>query len=721
MADFQDTMDGETIFGASEEDLQIMPPDDFLEEHIIPGTEDDEDGPSYDIEAATDSFLKFIRETYSDDFGADKENREAAVEDLKFLAGDQWPDKIKRKRINKNKPVLTINRLPAFVGLVVNQRRANEAGIHVIPDEGGDKKKAQIRQGIIRSIEKRCRSSYVYNTAHLNQVACGDGAFEVYLEYADDDVFEQDIVIGAIPNAMAVVWDRMSVEPTGKDAGHCFVEDYLSTREFKETYPDAKITDFASNTALTTEARGEGWFVNNTVRVVKFWRMRNTMRTLAMLNEIGPDGVPSGDFSVVDVTEMPREQWFPRVVVNPETGQPYIRRSRVRYAQSYITNGVELLDGPYNMPVPRVPVFRAVGWEVYVGQNVQRFGLVRFLKDPQRMHNYWRSVVVEKLMQTPRPKWIAPSTAVEGRENAFRNSAQSDDPLLVYNGDAGVAPQLMPPAQLEQALIQEAGMAAQDIRDVSNLHEASLGMTGNEVSGKAITARQEIGETGVAIYQDNLNAAIEECGRVINRLLPYVYDTARKVRILGVDDKEQLIAINESDENDITSGKYDVTVVTGPSFATKRRQASESMLNMVNAAPETLSVALDKIIEAQDWPGSDQIARRLRMQLPDNMVDMDDLSEEEIAARQAQAQAQQQQFEMQQRAAEADIGMKEAQSLDYRARAADAQARAAKTFAEIDFEQLRLMNEQEKAQFDMLMEGAKFYAELNDQGDEDYG
>lgn len=702
---------------------EVLPPDDFLEDAYIEGSEQDsEDGePAYDVSVATDAFLKFIRDTYADDYGADSENREAALEDLKFLAGEQWPDKIKRKRINKNKPVLTLNRLPAFIGLVVNQRRQNEASIHVLPDEGGDKKVADIRQGLIRSIEKKSRAHYAYNTAHLNQVACGDGAFEVCLEYADDDVFEQEIVIKAIPNAMAVLWDRMSTDPTGRDAGHCFVEDYLTVREFKEAYPDAKVTDFNGDPTMTTEARGEGWFINNTVRVVNFWRMRSELRTLALLGVLDAQGQPTGDSEVVDVTDVEPQEWQPRVLLNPSTGQPYVRRSRVRYAESYVTNGVELLAGPYRMPSPRVPVFRAVGWEVYIGQRVERFGLVRFLKDPQRMHNYWRSVVVEKLMQTPRPKWIAPSTAVEGREKAFRNSAQSDDPLLVYNGDAGVAPTLMPPAQLEEALINEAGMAAQDIRDISNLHEASLGMAGNEVSGRAITARQEIGETGVAIYQDNLNAAIEECGRVINRLIPYIYDTPRKVRILGVDDKETLEAINMDGGVDITEGRYDVSITTGPSYTTKRRQASESMLNMVNAMPDTLAVAADQIIENQDWPGAEKIAKRLRANLPANLVDPNDLTDEELEAREAASQQQQEAMALERAEKEAEIGMKQAQSEDYRARAADAAARAAKTYAEIDFERARLMAENERAQFEVLLDGARFYAELTDQGDENYG
>jgi len=299
--------DGDNVsYGIDEYDDRVMPPSDFLEEAVIEGSElDSEDGePDYDIDAATDAFLKFIRETYNDDYTADNDNRDAALEDLKFLAGDQWPDKIKRKRINKNKPVMTLNRLPAFIGLVVNQRRQNEAAIHVIPDEGGDKKVANIRQGLIRSIEKRSRAKFAYNTAHQNQVTCGDGAFEVCLEYADDDVFEQEIIIKPIPNALAVVWDRMSTDPTGKDAGHCFVEDYLTKREFKDAYPDAKITDFVSDPVMQSEARGQGWFVNDTVRVVNFWRMRAEMRTLALLVVLDEMGQPTGDTEVADVTDM---------------------------------------------------------------------------------------------------------------------------------------------------------------------------------------------------------------------------------------------------------------------------------------------------------------------------------------------------------------------------------------------------------------------------------
>ena len=695
-----DEMDGAAV---------VMPPSDYLEKHkrATPG----ENGELYDIQAATQEFLSDMRQDYQDDSAYDQDNREAAVEDLEFTAGDQWPDDIARERDAKGLPRLTVNRLVAYVGIVLGQYRRNKASIRVLPDEAGDKDVARIRQGLIRSIEKLSKANIAYNTAHQNQVVCGDGAFKIELRYSDDSAFDQDIRIVQIPNAMAVLWDRMSIDPTGKDAGHCFIEDYYTEKQFKEAFPDARVTSFDGGSVFSQGMRGQGWYEAQTVRVVEYWRVRDRMATLIMTTD--------GDTQ--DVTDLDVAMWGPTVARNPQTGQPYVRRVRLKYVEMYLSNGIELLEGPFMLPINRVPVFRVVGWEVYVGEKRNRWGLVRFLKDPQRMHNYWRSVIAEKLMKAPKAEWLAPDNAVEGREDAFRDAAGSDDPLLIYNADAGVPPQKMPPAEMESALVQEAGMAAQDIRDVSNLHEASLGIQGNEVSGKALNARQESGEAGIQVYQDNLNSAIEESGRVINMLLPYVYDTARTVRILGDDDAETIVRLNDEDGVDLNVGKYDVTITTGPSYATKRREAGEAMLNMVNAMPQLMGVTADLIVEAQDWPDADKISERLRTQLPPGLVPTDDLTPEQQKARQAMEQKAQAMEQLELRGKVAEISMKENQALDYEARAKQATATAAKSLAEIDFERIKVLSQVESKKLRDAMDSIRLVAEMTDTGDENYG
>jgi hypothetical protein len=49
------------------------------------------------------------RKSASKPWAQDRENREDAFIDLKFLAGDQWPNAIRQQREARNRPRLTIN------------------------------------------------------------------------------------------------------------------------------------------------------------------------------------------------------------------------------------------------------------------------------------------------------------------------------------------------------------------------------------------------------------------------------------------------------------------------------------------------------------------------------------------------------------------------------------------------------------------------------------
>jgi hypothetical protein len=652
-----------------------------------------------DFESEND-FLEHVRKTFDADTEADQQNRAEMVEDARFVAGEQWDAAVRQRRAAANKPTLTINRLPAYVAQLVGNRRLNDTGIRVQPDAGGEKKIAEIREGLIRSIQKISRAQHAYDTAFQQAVIGGLGNFQVHLDYAHDDVFEQDIRIVAIPNPLSVVWDRASVDPTGADAEHVFVVDTLPRDEFKRRYPKAQAGEW--NAELSSSRHGYGDTAEG-VQILSFWRMRSRQRTVALLR----------DGSIQDVTDIDIDAWFDAVATGSD-GEPLVREVQRKYAQLYICTNHDILAGPYDLPVQRVPVFRVPGWELMIEGDRIRWGMVRFLRDPQRLHNYWRSTIAEKLVGSPKAKWKAADTSVEGHEQPWRESHLSDDPLLIWNAASGQPPERVEPIPMEAALIQEAGLASQDIRDVSNIHEASLGMESNEVSGRAIMARQRVGEVGTVIYDDNLNAAIEECGKTINHLIPFVYDTPRTIKVLGKDMRtEQLVRVNDDGDPgsvDITLGKYSVTVATGPSYTTRRVEAREEMMAMVNAMPQTMSIAADKIVEAQDWPGAEEIARRLRSQLPPGMVSEQDMDEAQIAQQQQAAQAQQQQAALQQQMLQLEIAdkqadlelkrisvaEKQAKIVEAQARAHQAVAQAEKTLSEVGVAREKVEVERER-------------------------
>lgn len=586
--------------------------------------------PGYEDEA---SFLSTMRQEFYDDIQFDRLNREAALEDTRFAVGDQWDDNTRQRREAARKPTLTINRIIAFIAQVIGQRRMNETTIKVVPDNGGTKQIAQLREGLMRNIQKVSRADLAYDKALEGAVTCGIGNFRIELDYSPSDVWNQEIFIRAINDHLAVVWDRTLTDPTGRDARHCFVVETMPKKTFYQNWPWATPADVVTDATLRGDLRMNGWIAIDDVRVVSYWRLCWHKRKLALFR----------DGTTRDITDSPDVALAQ--VAQRADGTPVMREAKMPYAEMYLCSGMDILDGPYKLNISRIPVFRVPGWEMSVGEWKHRWGLVRFLKDPQRLHNYWRSVIAEKLMQTPRAVWLAAKSAVMGREKDFRQSHQTDDPLLVWNDESGHKPERLAPAQMEEALLAQAEITTQDMKDVSNIHEANLGMPSNEVSGAAINARQRVSDTGTVIYHDNCNAAIEECGRTVDELIPTVYDTPRIVKVLGIDGTPDLIAINDTDAKAmmIDTGKYSVSVVTGPSYATKRVEAQQIMMSLANAMPEVLSLGADIIVEAFDLPEAQQLAERIRMSLPPEMLSAKDMTPELQQKLSAKAQSQQQQ------------------------------------------------------------------------------
>jgi hypothetical protein len=68
-------------------------------------------------------------------------------------------------------------------------------------------------------------------------------------------------------------------------------------------------------------------------------------------------------------------------------------------------------------------------------------------------------------------------------------------------------------------------------------------------------------------------------------------------------------------------GDYDVAVTVGPSFATKRAEAADSMLMFMKAVPQAGQLIADLIAKNMDWPGAEEISARLQSILPPGMAD----------------------------------------------------------------------------------------------------
>jgi hypothetical protein len=181
--------------------------------------------------------------------------------------------------------------------------------------------------------------------------------------------------------------------------------------------------------------------------------------------------------------------------------------------------------------------------------------------------------------------------------------------------------------------ITETNIASNEMKETTSLHNASLGMQGNEVSGVAIGKRQMADDTANYVFHKNKEKARRFAGEILVDLIPKVYDSERQIIIIDELDNEQTVMINQTVRdvatgrdviiNDLSIGRYKVTASSGPSFETQREQAANSMMDFVRTAPDAARFVMDLIADNMNWPGSKKIANRLKKMLLPEGIDED--------------------------------------------------------------------------------------------------
>ena len=575
--------------------------------------------------SATDDLLKEVRDRLAQCVKHEADNRREASEDFRFIAGEQWPDDMRRMRQVESRPCLTINKLPAFVHQVINDQRMNRPSIKVHPvDSGADVEVAEIEQGMIRYIEYNSNADYCYDTAVSHATIGGFGFFRLCTDYTEDDSFDQEIRFKRVQNPFSVYLDPFSQEPDGSDMMWCIVTDLMNKEEFEKQYPKAQ----AQNASSLTVGNGDTstvWISDDSIRVAEYYRVKLDPDTLCRLNtgqtmfksEL-PDPLPDG------------------VLVEKE------RASDKRTVQWFKVTGADLLEQT-DIPCKYVPVFPVYGDEQIVDGRIRRNGMVRFARDPQRMYNFWMTSATEEVSLRPKTPFIGAVGQFDTGKKEWRQANVRSYPFLEYdpievNGSLAPAPQRQQMADVPSGVLAMAMHASDNIKATTGIFDASLGAQGNETSGRAITARQREGDTANFHFADNLARTIRHAGRCILQMIPLVYDTPRVVRVLGNDEKMDTAQVNqpmtqpEMDDqgaiktvlNDLSVGRYDVTIGVGPSYSTKRAEAVDAMLQLGQSFPQIWQIAGDKMIRAMDWPDADEIADRVAKTIPPELQDKED-------------------------------------------------------------------------------------------------
>ena len=622
------------------------------------------DAPENESESPDEEILEDARERMKRAVDADRENRIEALDDLRILSGvGQWPEQIRAVREADGRPCLVVNQLPQFLRQVTGDIRGMNPGISVSPaDSAADNLTAEAFEGIIRHVLYRSDGSSVFERSAESAAACGMGYFRVLSEYEREDSFNQDIRLQTIHNAFSVYFDPDAMMPTREDAEWVFITEVISDEEFEEQYP-GKSSAPVNNDGNTD--RLQYWRTGNKVTVAEYFWKEYQPSTIYLMK----------DGSVVRDPKRPPRGFLQK----RDTTKTVINWAKI--------SGDDVLEGPQAIPGRFLPVIAVMGEELYTGERIYRSSVIRHAKDQQRIYNYTWSAMVEGMSLQTKAPWLASKAQVAGFEDMWATPDENRTALL-YNPDpsAGGPPQRIAPAMASSGLTNILAISAQDLRSTTGIQDAALGRQSNEISGVAIQRRQQESDNSTSLYGDNMGKAVEHCGRILINWIPEIFDTARTARIIGKDGMATMVPVNQSVMTqqgpvsiDLAKGQYDVQVSVGPNYATKKQQAAESMMEFVRVNPQAGMVISDLIAKNMDWPGSDEIADRLKRMLPPGIAsDTQDPQAQQQQAMQAQAQqaAQQQQQAMAQEQASVDTQLKQSQALKAQADAARAQSQA---------------------------------------------
>lgn len=559
-----------------------------------------------------------------------QDNTRAALEDDKFVAGDQWEQQVRDERETDGRPVHTYNLLLTYCNHIVNAMRQNRPQVKLAPvntmrgksptmaNVAGteDYSLSDVYMGIIRNIEHQSKASHAYDTAAEHQVQHGFGYFRLMPVYTRDDVFTQDLRIMRVMNAYSVLVDPSAQEADYGDMQDAFVISKMPRKVFKQKWPDAAAVDFSEP---IQGSMYQYWFNQDDVTVAEYMWIEHTSDKVLQLS----NGKICYESDVAKILDELEDNTGVHVVQERAVKRPKCMWQKM--------TAVSILQGPLELPFTSIPIFPVLGKELIVDQKVMYKSAIRDAKDAQRAFNYWKTAATETVGYAPKAPWLVTAKQIQGYEGMWDQANKKNQPYLIYRHQDGVPqPQRIFPTGIAAAELAQADNENMVMQDIIGMHEADKGEQGNEKSGVAIKARQSRGDMAVFTFPDNFSRTMERLGRLLCEAIPIIYNTQRIVRILKGDDTEDFVEINQTlkDEqtgdvvsyHDIGYCKFDVTIDTGPSFASQREQANETITGIMEVLPDDQARHIAHLaVKNMEFPGADEVHRLLRKMLPDEL------------------------------------------------------------------------------------------------------
>jgi hypothetical protein len=554
------------------------------------------------------------------------ENIVRGKDDMNFTLRDQWTAVERSEFTRLFKPAMTFNKLYDPVKKIIGEQRKNKPDLIVRSLTGkASQEQIDLRADLVRTISYQSQNDLVYQTAFKSALLMGFGAFQVCIDYESPRSFNKIIRYEMITDPTRTSFDPKALKPHKGDGDWCSRQYIMGRDEFFATYP------YVTNPVSYVDPYSlldYQWQTRDTIVVADYFRKEWYPIKMLMLStgdavdEIQWEKMQKDIKTQLEITEGAEvgkiiKRMMPKIVAE--------RQSQDYQIMHYRLTRNQIIDFSV-WPSKQLPIVFVDGDSYYIEGRQYTRSFVHEARDAQKLLNYARSETAAELKNRRREQWIGTPDNIIGNEQMWRNPELQNGILMAKpDPKTGQMPQKMPAWEVSQGLFVTAQSATQDMKEILGFSETEQ-LQGRDISGKARRERKMEGSMSCYVYQDNLNQAVEQGGRIVNDLLPHIIgQNERTMPVKRKNGQSDMVTFNKRTKDDklenvIEDGDYDVEINAGPSFAVQKEVSLEMFQQTIQAFPQAFPLIADLWAESLDLTNMPLIKERFKSMVPPEIL-----------------------------------------------------------------------------------------------------
>ena len=533
------------------------------------------------------------------------EQRSRQNEDMRMLyvEGGQWEGSLfNGVNINEafeGKPRFEINKLRKEHSRIKSEFRTNRVNVRFLPKGSDDEGMADSWNGLWRTAYEETDGQEAFDNAFDWASGCGFGCFKMSLVQEDEDDPESDVKVAVEPvyDPVKSAWfDPNSKKYDKSDAMYAFEIVGITYDRYNELFnPDGNETltptSFKHGIKLLNYDYDYDWYGPDYVYVANYYkRVIKKKKYVIMENPLLKDRV-----------EMPVTS---KEAVQNAIDEGYIEvrtySKKEMVCEHYIVDGINVIEKEDNIPGGAIPLIPVYGHRTFIDDIERADGLVSPAKDAQRLYNMQASVLADVASHTTDNTPILDPEEVRGLEphwqNRHINRAAYLPKYMLKDEEGRQIPK--PTEYLQNPDVPPALAAMMDLMGAeirSMLGEEAERLPAN-TSAEAIAQIADRVDMQSYLYISNFAKSIKRAAKVFYLMNREISIDEREFRLTDNDGSQSVVEFNKPNvdelgndtiENDIKSGSFDVAVEVGPTFSSKRESTISTLNGLLpNLTPD---------------------------------------------------------------------------------------------------------------------------------------